>query len=1072
MRGFSRRLVAAGLTSLLAVSGLSPAGALAAGAATHLAFLVQPSTTVAGALIADVTVEVLDADGSVVDTDGSAITLSISANPGGGTLSGTSTVAATSGVATFTGLTIDRAGAGYTLVASNGQVADATSDAFDILPGPASPAMSTITATPASVVADGVSASTITVRLRDALGNDLTASGGTVTLAASGPGSLGDVTDHADGTYSATFTSGISVGTTTITGALDGADLADAATIALTPGAATHFVVTAASPQVAGTAFSFTVTARDANDNIATGYAGTVAFASTDPGVITLPDPHAFDTADNGSHAFTSGATLVTAGTWTITATETPTGSIAGTSGPLDVGPGSPAKLAFTTQPGSAAATAPLDPQPVVEIRDTHGNRTNATSGVTLTISHNPGGGTLTGTTTVAAVAGRATFTDLAISRAAAGYVLHASDGSLADADSLAFGITGGLGQAIAFGALPGRTYGDATFGLSATASSGLAVAFGSTTPTVCAVSGDVVTIVASGTCTIQADQPGDSTYAAATPVVRTFAVARRGITVTAVADSRPYDGSTTSSAIPTVTAGALAPGDSGSFRQAFDSPAVGAGKTLTPTGTVRRGLADVTADYAIMFVPVTTGVITGGLAQAVAFDLASLPAKTYGDPAFDIGRYALASSGLPVAFDSATPDACLVTGSAVTAVGAGTCTIAATQTGNAVYGSAAPVSRSFSIAKALPAVGLVGAPAGGAGIFEAGVPVVYAATLRAVRGGATPTGTVTFRLTGLADGTATLTAGVATHEAIFATVGTKLVTVEFVGDRNYLPGTASMSPTVIANSVAASAVGVSATSIYPYRDGWRDTVGVRGTRLEPASVSVAVFSPTGRKVRNTAFGRAAGTYVFAWNGRASGGTALPAGRYRVVQVLVDAFGARRTVTSYVALSTKRMAWYTKTLSVSRGPRNWQFGSSRVASELSPASSTSTAPLLMAGTGGVAWRAAGYEFSLPAATTYRSLSFQVRGSWTGATAPKIGLLPWSGGSWSAAVYDYARARTPMGPGASVYHAQTVTSPSGIVAGRKVRAAIDSFAAPAGYGPGPFRYSITSARLVVRYGILK
>jgi hypothetical protein len=60
---------------------------------------------------------------------------------------------------------------------------------------------------------------------------------------------------------------------------------------------------------------------------------------------------------------------------------------------------------------------------------------------------------------------------------------------------------------------------------LSATASSGLAVGYDSTTTPVCTVSGSVATFVAAGTCSITASQPGNSTYAAATPVSVSFSV-------------------------------------------------------------------------------------------------------------------------------------------------------------------------------------------------------------------------------------------------------------------------------------------------------------------------------------------------------------------------------------------------------------------------------------------------------------------------------------------------------------------------------------------------------------------
>jgi hypothetical protein len=60
---------------------------------------------------------------------------------------------------------------------------------------------------------------------------------------------------------------------------------------------------------------------------------------------------------------------------------------------------------------------------------------------------------------------------------------------------------------------------------LSATATSGLAVSFTSTTTGICTISGTTATFIASGTCTIDANQAGNSTYAAATMVPQSFQV-------------------------------------------------------------------------------------------------------------------------------------------------------------------------------------------------------------------------------------------------------------------------------------------------------------------------------------------------------------------------------------------------------------------------------------------------------------------------------------------------------------------------------------------------------------------
>lgn len=86
---------------------------------------------------------------------------------------------------------------------------------------------------------------------------------------------------------------------------------------------------------------------------------------------------------------------------------------------------------------------------------------------------------------------------------------------------------TTALAQTITFPAIPGRAMGTAPFIVSASASSGLAVAFASTTLLVCTVSGNVVTLVGAGTCTIAADQPGSAIYGAAPQVVQSFTVFR-----------------------------------------------------------------------------------------------------------------------------------------------------------------------------------------------------------------------------------------------------------------------------------------------------------------------------------------------------------------------------------------------------------------------------------------------------------------------------------------------------------------------------------------------------------------
>src|SRR5207237_400794 len=102
--------------------------------------------------------------------------------------------------------------------------------------------------------------------------------------------------------------------------------------IAVSAVAATHFSISAPPSSIAGTAFSFTVTALDQFNNTGTGYGGTLHFTRTD-GQAVLP---LTSTLTNGTGTF--NATLKTAGNQTITGTDTVMASITGTSNTIAVG--------------------------------------------------------------------------------------------------------------------------------------------------------------------------------------------------------------------------------------------------------------------------------------------------------------------------------------------------------------------------------------------------------------------------------------------------------------------------------------------------------------------------------------------------------------------------------------------------------------------------------------------------------------------------------------------------------------------------------------------------------------
>ena len=107
--------------------------------------------------------------------------------------------------------------------------------------------------------------------------------------------------------------------------------------------------------------------------------------------------------------------------------------------------------------------------------------------------------------------------------------------------------ITVKLAQTITFGSLTDKTYGNASFALTATASSGLSVSYASSNTAVATIVGNTVTIVGAGSTNITASQIGNASYDIAPDVVQTLNVNAASLTITGVtATNKPYDGNNT----------------------------------------------------------------------------------------------------------------------------------------------------------------------------------------------------------------------------------------------------------------------------------------------------------------------------------------------------------------------------------------------------------------------------------------------------------------------------------------------------------------------------------------------
>lgn len=464
-------------------------------------------------------------------------------------------------------------------------------------------------------------------------------------------------------------------------------------------------------------------------------------------------------------------------------------------------------------------AVTPANGQVSVAFSAPGNNGGSAVTGYTVT--SNPDGLTGTGASSPIVVTGLTngtayTFTVTATNAVGTSAASAASAAATPKAD-----------QSITFAQPAAQNFGT-TPTLSATASSGLVVSFTSSTTGVCTItSAGALTFVTAGSCTINADQAGDSAWNAALQISRTF-------TVNAVVPAAPVIGTATAGnteASVTFTAPANTGGAAISGYTVTANPGgltgTGASSPITVTG-LSNGLA---------YTFTVTASNSAGTGSASAASNAVTPAApqtiTFADPGVQTfgtspTLTATASSGLTVSFSSGTTGVCTVSGVTLTFITAGTCTIHANQAGDANYLAAPQVSRSFTVDPAVP-----GAPTGAfatAGDTQASVAFVAPVNT----GGTTITGyTVTVSpahvapvngaaspivVNGLTNGQAytfTVTAynAAGTGPASAASNAITPATVQTITFVNPGPQTFGSSPTLVASSDSTLPVSFSSTT-------------------------------------------------------------------------------------------------------------------------------------------------------------------------------------------------------------------------------------------------------------------
>ncbi len=354
--------------------------------------------------------------GDTVTLGATAGTLGAVTDNGDGTYTATLTASNTAETATVTG------------TVNTVSISDDASVIFSTAPLP-DPAVSTISASPTTVSADGSSTSTIIVQLKFTNGTDLTTGGDLVELATTA-GTLGAVTDNGDGTYTATLAAASMGATATITGTLNGVPMTDTATVTFTsvvadPATSTISAAPTSISADGSSTSTITVQIKDAGgDNLIVG--GDAVVLATTAGTLSVVTDNADGTYTATLTSSTSAETATITGTLNTVAM-TDNATVAFTTEPLP----DPTTSTITPSPDSVPADGTSTSTITVQLKYSNGDNLTSggdqvelftTRGILGTVTDNDDGtysatltaGTSAGTATVTGTLNGVTMTDTA----------------------------------------------------------------------------------------------------------------------------------------------------------------------------------------------------------------------------------------------------------------------------------------------------------------------------------------------------------------------------------------------------------------------------------------------------------------------------------------------------------------------------------------------------------------------------------------------------------------------------------------------------------------------------------
>ena len=250
--------------------------------------------------------------------------------------------------------------------------------------------------------------------------------------------------------------------------------------------------------------------------------------------------------------------------------------------------------------------------------------------------------------------------------------------------------------QAITFGSLDSKTYGDAPFELNKVTNKNLTITYSSNDASIASIEDNIVTINKPGTVTITANQAGNAYYLAAEPIEQTLTINKANQTINFPAlESRAYD--------------------SGDFelQRLTDKELIIVYKSSNPevatisnnvVHIVGAGDTEITAsqegdEYYNAAPTVSQSLTITKAYQTIEF--AELDECVYGQEPITLS--ATVNSSLAIEYESSDYSVATIDGNQLSIVGAGQCYITASAAGNKNYYTATPVERTLIVNKAQP---------------------------------------------------------------------------------------------------------------------------------------------------------------------------------------------------------------------------------------------------------------------------------------------------------------------------------------------------------------------------------